>query len=1156
MKKISLIIIFLSLLPNFAFAQLNTFQGGTGSTSPSGILYGNSTIRLKTVTIGSNLTFSSGILSATGGNTFSWTPLSWGVSTSTTLGFLQGFLSTASSTINSAFRLPTLSQGFAYIGTGGLVNSTASSSINLSWFNNNAGFLTSALQSYDAWTHPAYGGSATTSLLTSTGGLLSTASSTINASSTVTGVLTASGGIYGNLTGLASLATALNANGANCGAGNSPLGVDTSGAVESCFDVWTEAENTSAGYTTNTGTVTNIATTFPILGGPITTTGTLTFGGLSTSSPLAAGAAVLYATGVNTLASIATTTLTASSPLSLSNTVWKVGGSNSTLTLDTSGAWSGTASSLAANGANCAAGNYPLGVNALGAVEDCTAAGAGTVTSIATTWPITGGTITTTGTLGFNGLSTSTNPTTGQLPYWTGVNTFGSVATGTISVPTGLTITANRSAVGGAAAIALDTGYVIPLQSTLDAKALGATTLTIAGTAGQITSSAGAQDISANRTWTLSLPSFVQISNLTLTDSTTTRATSTNATSTNFFATTASTTNLSVGNSLSIFGTLGTALSDFCTKITGGAGLCDGSDDGGAGTSAFEIATTTDIAVPNLAYFTQTSGRTTLGSVATGTVSGTNGITVTGSRYAVGGALAIDCTVSSGSAAGCLASADWTTFNNKQATISATWPITLTGAAVGFNGLSTSSAAVIGNIPYFSGVNTFANVATSSLVQSTGINIANGTSAYVLGSQPTFTIDQSFTPTWTGAHIFNSITRSTTTQATTTTAFFTTASTTNFFGADLQTCNSTTGKITWSGGKFSCGTDFNTGGGGSDPFTHPSAGIFATTTNFIIGSSATASSTLIGNLNITGNSTTTQATTTNFFSTTLTATTGFFTNLWIGVDTLAEYISDTAGAFFTGNTETGITVTYQDADNTVDVVCDTASGSVFGCLSSTDWNTFNGKDSVVTAGDALTRTVDDIDFDGGTAPGGSLGGTWGSPTIDDLFLLNNGDVGTGVFDFGGATSLEIPNGTPAFSAIGQVGLDTTDHQLIVATSTGVSDIFIIPSRQRLWAATVASTSVEFVSGGRLWLPPQRDGFDVVEIHCAVDGGTSVAIVLSNSGGTTDSESLTCDADGAVDTSIDTNALYAAGSLNSLEFGTVTGAVDYLTFSIYGVYTRE
>lgn len=75
--------------------------------------------------------------------------------------------------------------------------------------------------------------------------------------------------------------------------------------------------------------------------------------------------------------------------------------------------------------------------------------------------------------------------------------------------------------------------------------------------------------------------------------------------------------------------------------------------------------------------------------------------------------------------------------------------------------------------------------------------------------------------------------------------------------------------------------------------------------------------------------------------------------------------------------------------------CDTASGSVFGCLSSADWTTFNNKQATITAGDALTLTGTDIDFDGGTAPGGSLGGTWASPTIDDLFILNTGDIGTG-----------------------------------------------------------------------------------------------------------------------------------------------------------------
>lgn len=35
---------------------------------------------------------------------------------------------------------------------------------------------------------------------------------------------------------------------------------------------------------------------------------------------------------------------------------------------------------------------------------------------------------------------------------------------------------------------------------------------------------------------------------------------------------------------------------------------------------------------------------------------------------------------------------------------------------------------------------------------------------------------------------------------------------------------------------------------------------------------------------------------------------------------LAEYVADEVGAMFSGNTETGITVTYQDADNTIDLV--------------------------------------------------------------------------------------------------------------------------------------------------------------------------------------------------------------------------------------------
>ena len=48
----------------------------------------------------------------------------------------------------------------------------------------------------------------------------------------------------------------------------------------------------------------------------------------------------------------------------------------------------------------------------------------------------------------------------------------------------------------------------------------------------------------------------------------------------------------------------------------------------------------------------------------------------------------------------------------------------------------------------------------------------------------------------------------------------------------------------------------------------------------------------------------------------------------IGGTALSEVISDTAGAMFSSNTATGVTVTYQDADNTIDVAIDAAQTDI------------------------------------------------------------------------------------------------------------------------------------------------------------------------------------------------------------------------------------
>src|SRR3989344_16461 len=63
--------------------------------------------------------------------------------------------------------------------------------------------------------------------------------------------------------------------------------------------------------------------------------------------------------------------------------------------------------------------------------------------------------------------------------------------------------------------------------------------------------------------------------------------------------------------------------------------------------------------------------------------------------------------------------------------VTGTWPIISSNGstpAISFGGLSTSTAAVIGNIPYFSGVNTFANVATSSLTGTYPLSVTNSPS--------------------------------------------------------------------------------------------------------------------------------------------------------------------------------------------------------------------------------------------------------------------------------------------------------------------------------------------------------------------------------------------------------------------------------------------
>ena len=253
---IDFVIIFLSILilSNSIYNQQKSvgagvflvIQGGTSSTSLGGILAGDGTSAVKSVVIGSNLTWDGTTLSSTGGSSDLQDYISYTAASSTLFTLSGGIIETGSSTFNGELHTDTL-----YASSSAMIGGTL--------YFPNAHVIN--------WND---------------GDVLLTHSSN---------ALTISGGNFvGNLTGNADTATALASNGANCSAGNSPLGVDQNGAVESCFDVWTEAENTSAGYVGTSAlqdyiTWTYASTTLFTLSGGIIETGSSTFnGGLHTDT--------------------------------------------------------------------------------------------------------------------------------------------------------------------------------------------------------------------------------------------------------------------------------------------------------------------------------------------------------------------------------------------------------------------------------------------------------------------------------------------------------------------------------------------------------------------------------------------------------------------------------------------------------------------------------------------------------------------------------------------------------------------------------------------------------------------------------------------------------------------------------------------------------
>ena len=153
---------------------------------------------------------------------------------------------------------------------------------------------------------------------------------------------------------------------------------------------------------------------------------------------------------------------------------------------------------------------------------------------------------------------------------------------------------------------------------------------------------------------------------------------------------------------------------------------------------------------------------------------------------------------------------------------------------------------------------------------------------------------------------------------------------------------------------------------------------------------------------------------------------------------------------------------------------------------------------------------------------------------------------TGAWDFGGATSVEIPNGTgPTVDAAGEIAIDTTSDQLVYYGGAKR----VLPYKQYASFVIPAPAATDDIN-----LLKAPYGMTISAINCIVQGTTSVTGQLqecsSTGGDCADLDSdITCDADGAADDGSLTDSAIAANGWLRWKTTSVSGTPTFLTVTV-------
>lgn len=169
--------------------------------------------------------------------------------------------------------------------------------------------------------------------------------------------------------------------------------------------------------------------------------------------------------------------------------------------------------------------------------------------------------------------------------------------------------------------------------------------------------------------------------------------------------------------------------------------------------------------------------------------------------------------------------------------------------------------------------------------------------------------------------------------------------------------------------------------------------------------------------------------------------------------------------------------------------------------------------------------------------------------VADKALVNKADgaVWLSAHDFGGATSLEIPNGNPTVDTTGEIGVDTTDDQLLYMGATVLRTIpYTYEKCFSLETPAVADDN------WIVFLP--NDAITITSMYCMVNGGTSAEMQISD--GTSACESIVCDADGQADDGTIANGAFIANERMEFDTIAVTGTVPEVTYCIRYTIDRQ